>query len=139
MSVGRVLAMLGPPIEVSTQAWSEVWCYRPAHRKFIEPRGRKGDVFVYRVNAYGKFTRLHFAESGTVLNSSGDYLSGTMVGLKKSDVIAAYGEPDERELTPSAVVYHYSRPGKSGTYKIRQVLLDRADIVLSTVREIYYD
>jgi hypothetical protein len=139
MSMAEVIGLLGEPFEVSTQSWSEVWCYRPREIQPVEPRSKKGDVYTYRINAFGKFTRLRFSESGVVETSWGDYLREDFVGLTKAQVVANSGQPTEREVTQFEIIYHYTRSGKSGTYKMRQVHFDVTNRVVSTVAETYYD
>jgi len=137
MSLSEVRALIGEPLAVSTQRWAEVWSYRPPHTELIEPRGKRGDVLKYSINAIG--TLLYFSESGIVLGTSGNYLSNNLTGLKKREVIPLVGEPTERDLTQFEIIYHYTRPGRSGTYKMRQVHFNEANKVVSTVADIYYD
>jgi hypothetical protein len=74
-----------------------------------------------------------------VQGSSGNYLANNLTGLRKREVIQLVGEPTDRELSQFEIIYHYTRPGRSGTYKMRQVRFNAAQRVVSTVAETYYD
>ena len=131
-----VVGLIGEPLQISTQKWSEAWSYSPAASK---PDGTPSAGGVRTYNLFGKFTRLNFTEGGVVESTAGDYLQGDFKGLTKQQVLARIGEPTERVLTEYGVICHYTLPGKSGTYKAREVYLDASNRVSSAVAEMCYD
>ncbi len=136
MSPEEVRALMGAPWATTTQSWSEVWSYFPRESQSSAIQGRDGSV---SYNLFGKASNLRFAESGIVAAHSGDYLEGDFKGLTKQQVVARIGEPTRRELKQFEIIYHYTKPGKSGTYKKREVHFDSSSKVISTVTAVYYD
>jgi outer membrane protein assembly factor BamE (lipoprotein component of BamABCDE complex) len=135
MSAPEVISALGPPLLQSTQEWSEVWSYCPADSTPLQTHSDR--VMTY--NLFGKITNLRFAPAGTVVSTTGDYLTGDLVGLSKEQLVAKCGEPTRRDLREYEIVYHYTRPGPSGTYKLREIHLGADNRVKSKTSSIYYD
>ena len=135
MPLSEVVGLIGEPLQMSTQKWSEAWSYSPTPSK---PDGTPSAGRVRTYDLFGRFTRLNFTKGGIVESTAGD-LHGHFTGLTKQQVLAKIGEPTERVLTEYAVIYHYTLPGKSGTYKAREVYLDASNRVSSAVAEMCYD
>ena len=136
MAAAEVLALLGAPLTESTQQWSEVWSYWPPDANSnIASTTTAARTF----SLFGKVSHLRFTEGGLVAKVSGDYLEVNATGWTKQQALGKLGEPNQRELKPYEAIYHYTTPGKSGTYKRREVHFDSSGKVSSILAVIYYD
>jgi hypothetical protein len=131
----RILQLLGPALNVTTQQWSEIWIYTSNNIPNPASSGISSD------RSGGYKTYISFNRAGIAESWWGDLITNRMAGLSKSEILAQFSNPSTTNLRDFAVVLHYSAPSKrgSGTYKRREVNLDTNGQVSSTVRAIYYD
>lgn len=135
MTGEQVLAILGAPLSKDTRDRCDAWVYEPVAGKGAGPKGEQGR----RYDLFGPFTRLDFDAEGRVCRVSGEYLKGQFQGLEKKEIIKKHGEPTKRYEWPYAVMWYYSSPGRSGTYKVRCVYLDEQNKVTSTEAYLFID
>jgi len=135
MTAEQVLSVLGAPLWKDTQNRCDAWVYEPASVKGAGPKGEGSR----RYNLFGPFTQLDFDADGKVHQVSGEYLKERLQGLEKEEIIRKHGEPTKKYEWPFAVRWHYSSPGKSGTYHVRCVYLDEQNRVISTEAYLFID
>ena len=136
MSSSQVLAVLGAPLECRTQNWSEVWFYWPRATSPIERRESHNGL---SYDLFGPATNFRLSEDGKVASFAGDYLHGDFVGISTNELVNRVGPPSRREVRDFQIIYRYSVPADSGSYKRREVLFDASGHVTSTVAAMYYD
>ncbi len=132
MTVISVVGLLGKPLDVTTQNWSEVWIYCSSDIR----RGNDGAQYL---NMFGPVTYLHMTLDGEVEKQAGDYLSKHFVGMNKDSVRREIGNPNRTEEREYGIIYKYTSPGKwgNGSYNRRDVYFD-ADGKVSKVISIYH-
>lgn len=137
MSPDQVRSILGEPLRISTQDWRHVWSYFPQGQEPSARRGRDGNLVF---NMFGNFAHLSFGTNAQVVAVTGDFLPQDLVGRKAEDVRALYGNPFSVQRSSGEVVYHYSLPGKTETYKIRDVYFDSGgETVVQKKSYLYHD
>lgn len=138
MSEKDVLAILGNPFTVTTQAWVEIWSYYPVKKS---PSQTNRSVLTTRLNfdVPATATELSFDPAGIVTNVIGEFLRDATNGISGKEAEIRWGKPQELFSRPFARVYHYTRSAGGGTYKLREVYIDANERVLSIIAEIYYD
>lgn len=138
MAEAQVTSLLGPPVNQTTQQWSEVWFYWPHDS---QPKALKNQDGSYAFNSFGPVTYVRFSEAGRVVATSGDYLPLTndLRGLTREQTLQKLGTPGQREVRRSEIIFHYSRSVGSGSYRRREVRFDTNGCVTCIVAESYYD
>jgi len=142
MPVSDVVLLLGTPLLVRTQNWSECWCYQPASIMAAQSDRKQSQTVNHRVQEYDlsdTTTCLYFTKSGFVERIDGDGFGTELVGLSKDQVSARIGRPTRKYLTQYAVIYDYTLPAKSETYESRELFFDATNRVVSIVSETVYD
>ena len=135
MSVEQVTQIIGAPLGVITQAFSDVWSYFPSPSS--KPDKHSEGHFEY--DLFGPYTHLAFDDKGAVRTVSGDYLKGSFIGKTKQDILGQFGSPGKKQSHPYAIIYRYTLPGKSGTYKVRNVFFDNMGNLINTDARIHVD
>ena len=132
MTVSTVVGLLGKPLNIATQNWSEVWIYCSS-----EPR--RGNDGAQYLDMFGPVTYLHMASDGKVEKQTGDYLGKQFVGMNKDAVRKDIGNPNRIEEREHGIIYKYTSPGKwgNGSYNRRDAYFD-ADGRVSKVISIYH-
>jgi outer membrane protein assembly factor BamE (lipoprotein component of BamABCDE complex) len=132
----EVLTLLGHPLHVGTQSWRDVWSYYGTN--FPSVTREKWLVVSYHNPM--PVAWIAFDRTGGVYATDGKDLRGLTNGHTKADVLNKWGEPDAREEQADGLVYSYSRPGKSGTYKVREIIFAPDDLkVIAKRAYMYFD
>lgn len=135
MSPVEVVALIGKPLRISTQNWSETWRYLP-----VKTNQRPSGEWDFQLEILpSDYTWLCFSSSGTVIRSEGEYLKRDVVGLAKDQLIADHGLPSETNLTEFVRVFHYSGSKSSGDYLFRNVHFDSSNRVVARKSGVYLD
>jgi len=121
MSELEVSNVLGAPISISTQNWSEVWSYFPSHLK------QSSNQTEFRLGDTEDWTKLNFDSSGIVKGVKGQYLQGGLIGLSKQDIASRFGTPSQIETRDGLILYYYSAPKKPGDSFERRIIFFGAD------------
>jgi hypothetical protein len=139
MSIREVESLVGPPMLVVTQEWSEMWVYYPD--RDTDPTNPPAKGFT-AYDIQGGPPILVFGEKSVVRYVASNYLSQELMGLTRREVIDTIGKPRWRRIDTHEIVFHYSeadRTNGNGTYLRREIRFDRSNQVFSVTRAISYD
>lgn len=132
----QVVALLGNPLGVSTQDWSEVWYYYRG--QLYEQQSVFTSTYKIPLDP-DSYALLDFNYGGVVTNYSGKFLGLDVAGLTKAQVLEKFGKPSKLVSNEYVRVFYYSESPSSGNYWLRQVHFDFSNRVSSRVTGYYFD
>jgi|GEM_PF-6372053 hypothetical protein len=121
---------LGEPIAIETLAFENSWTYCS-----ISPKTDSHEL----TYSLGPSTRIKFDPNGVAVQVTGDLLTDVSAGMTQESIEAKWGQANSILVQHAGYRYRYSRPGPSGTYKVRAVILDENKTVTGKESYIYFD
>ncbi len=146
LSEKDVIGILGQPLYKTKLSFLHVLLY--TENKSTVFASRTSDCIVYEQGHKKELQalRIYFDSTGKVFDVKTDgYPAGnnTFTGLTNADIISKMGQPDDEiiqlagtELLSFSELTHGTQSGKTGTYHVRQIILNKDKIAIAVIREL---
>lgn len=127
----KVIYVLGEPMTIQKLDFVNSWAY------YATPSNKKSSELTY--NLFGPITRISFDPNGIAIQVTGDFLKDVSIGMTQESIESNWGSPTSVIMQHAGYKYSYSKPGRSGTYKVRAVIFDENKVVIEKENYIYFD